>query len=108
MKNQTRLAVLPSAKGKLCGQLAAAVLVKICKVAAFQRILCAGKRDRETRNGEKLTAGGTVPQADLLLGYGGKGFLFFLIQKKRPDVGAQFRLRKLPDPTDTDSRRRRM
>ena len=45
-------------KGKLCGQLAAAVLVKICKVAAFQRILCAGKRDRETRNGEKLTAGG--------------------------------------------------
>ena len=38
-------------KGKLCGQLAAAVLVKICKVAAFQRILCAGKRDRETRNG---------------------------------------------------------
>ena len=74
-------------KGKLCGQLAAAVLVKICKVAAFQRILCAGKRDRETRSGEKLTAGGTVPQAYLLLGYGGKGFLFFPIQKKRPDVG---------------------
>ena len=69
--NQTAVCVEPDkagcaavGKGKFCGQLAAAVSIKIGKAAAFQRILRAGQCDREPGNSQKLPAGGAVPQAD--------------------------------------------
>ena len=58
-------------KGKLCGQLAAAVLVKVGKITVLQRACRAGQRLRISGDSKQRPAGGAVPQADFFVADGG-------------------------------------
>ena len=89
--------MLPSAKENSAVSSLLPSLVKICKVAAFQRILCAGKRignaqRREADRRRHCPTGRSPPRFTAA-----KASCSFSYRRSVPTLGAQFRLRKLPD-----------